>query len=823
MKNKKGFTLIELLAVIVILAVIALIAVPIILNMIENSKKGAAIDSAYGFVQSVEYSNSMSSLGSSKYEKIEDGTDLDAIEVLEKIKLKGTPPTSGTLSIEKGRVISADLCIYNYNVNYDGLKAKISGKCGENGEKIEEDEPIIPDKKECELEAETIDSKEYLYIDSVEDMYAFSKSVNSGTAYEGQTVVLRNSLDFTKYNDRTDVCGNGVAFEPIGTSSNSFKGTFDGNNKTIKNLIINNEGSDNQGIFGYIDGATIKNLQINNINILGKENVGSLIGYSSGSSISGISITNINVRSSNSSNYSGIGGVIGYVHNNTNMKDIFIDTVNVESKACAGGIIGYTGNYITADSVLARNINVKGDSYINGVSNGNSIKNIIVENMNVEGTTNSAIYTNNSDDKTYVLSYKLTKNKGLENEEVLNKSPDGIGNISYYESLGLDTYIGGDTDNSGYYFDYENNTSNKIVLKNINKNPISFTLLGSGTKDSPYIIDSTKKWKEATSKLDKYYKVTTNLDFNNEHFYMMGSINNQFTGNLIGDMNEIKNIEIGGLNAKNIGIFGYCDSGKIDKISFKNIKVTGVSDVGGIIGNANGCYLTTSKINTINVNAPNSVNYSSIGGVIGYVHNYATIDELEIDNVTVNAKAYGGGVIGYISGRISSKNILGRNIKVYGERNLNGICNDKSIDNIIIENMNVEGTTDSAVYSNITNNSTYVLKYDVIRNKGSENEQVIKKDISENIGNLSYYTNKIETIFNGDKNNTGYYFGLDSNNKISLIKAVKNTNSGGSSGSSGSSGTSEFCENYSCTCDCGCESCGQQNVEFACKSACGLN
>ena len=267
MKNKKGFTLIELLAVIVILAVIALIAVPIILNMIENSKKGAAIDSAYGFVQSVEYSNSMSSLGSSKYEKIEDGTDLDAIEVLEKIKLKGTPPTSGTLSIEKGRVISADLCIYNYNVNYDGLKAKISGKCGENGEKIEEDEPIIPDKKECELEAETIDSKEYLYIDSVEDMYAFSKSVNSGTAYEGQTVVLRNNLDFTEYNDRTDVCDDIISFEPIGNKDKPFRGTFEGNAKTISNLKIE-KNSDYVGLFGYIDGGTIRGLNLKNIKVI---------------------------------------------------------------------------------------------------------------------------------------------------------------------------------------------------------------------------------------------------------------------------------------------------------------------------------------------------------------------------------------------------------------------------------------------------------------------------------------------------------------------------------------------------------------------------
>ena len=40
MKNK-GFTLVELLAVIVILAVISLIAVPMILGVVEESKKSA--------------------------------------------------------------------------------------------------------------------------------------------------------------------------------------------------------------------------------------------------------------------------------------------------------------------------------------------------------------------------------------------------------------------------------------------------------------------------------------------------------------------------------------------------------------------------------------------------------------------------------------------------------------------------------------------------------------------------------------------------------------------------------------------------------------
>ena len=52
--NKKGFTLIELLAVIVILAIVALIATPLILNVIEESRKNAFKNSAYGLIEAVE-------------------------------------------------------------------------------------------------------------------------------------------------------------------------------------------------------------------------------------------------------------------------------------------------------------------------------------------------------------------------------------------------------------------------------------------------------------------------------------------------------------------------------------------------------------------------------------------------------------------------------------------------------------------------------------------------------------------------------------------------------------------------------------------------
>ena len=47
--NKKGFTLMELLAILVILAVIAVITIPIILNVVENARRGSIRNSAYGY------------------------------------------------------------------------------------------------------------------------------------------------------------------------------------------------------------------------------------------------------------------------------------------------------------------------------------------------------------------------------------------------------------------------------------------------------------------------------------------------------------------------------------------------------------------------------------------------------------------------------------------------------------------------------------------------------------------------------------------------------------------------------------------------------
>ena len=130
MKEKnKGFTLVELLAVIVILALIALIATPIILNVINDAKKQAAKDSAYGYMDAVEKYIVSSEL---EDKSIKDGT-YSVEELNKKISVKGSTPDNGTIKIESKTVKSYDIGIDGYVVSNGEVKKVSTTKKFENG------------------------------------------------------------------------------------------------------------------------------------------------------------------------------------------------------------------------------------------------------------------------------------------------------------------------------------------------------------------------------------------------------------------------------------------------------------------------------------------------------------------------------------------------------------------------------------------------------------------------------------------------------------------------------------------------------------------
>ena len=115
---RKGFTLIELLAVIVILAIIALIAVPVVVNIIDDSKSESKERSIDLYVDHVQKTIA-------KYQMNHPGFNPSTCEIEEKgnincegteiqIEMKGQVPESGTITFQNNKVY--------YDVELEGME-----------------------------------------------------------------------------------------------------------------------------------------------------------------------------------------------------------------------------------------------------------------------------------------------------------------------------------------------------------------------------------------------------------------------------------------------------------------------------------------------------------------------------------------------------------------------------------------------------------------------------------------------------------------------------------------------------------------------------
>ena len=123
---KKGFTLIELLAVIVILAVIALIAMPTILGVVENAKKGSIESSAKGYVDAVNNQIAINSLDSNDDNNIEAKVYSAPLDSKYNISVKGQVPKSGWIEVSKNGVSRYNLEVGDYTISYNGRTTSVN-------------------------------------------------------------------------------------------------------------------------------------------------------------------------------------------------------------------------------------------------------------------------------------------------------------------------------------------------------------------------------------------------------------------------------------------------------------------------------------------------------------------------------------------------------------------------------------------------------------------------------------------------------------------------------------------------------------------------
>ena len=238
------------------------------------------------------------------------------------------------------------------------------------------------------------------HIASARELVAFSKSVNSGTTYEGTTIYLDSDIDFSTE-------GLLSQFEPIGKDENNyFRGAFDGQGNVVKSLPITSE-QEYVGLFGYSIKTTIRNVVI--------EDTCSVV-YKSTSTV------NVNM-----------GGIIGLcdtidgpciIENSVNMAEVTFSGSTTQW-AFAGGIAGIVvlSNY---------------DAFVRNCANYETVKNIGISRANayIGGIVGSPQRSSSTGFASYVyvqncVNYGTLKYNGTTNAAALG----GISGHNLYSNI----------------------------------------------------------------------------------------------------------------------------------------------------------------------------------------------------------------------------------------------------------------------------------------------------------------------------------------------------------------------------------------------------
>ncbi len=228
-------------------------------------------------------------------------------------------------------------------------------------------------------------------ISTYEQLAAMALTVRRITNYENQYFQLVDNISLNS----------GDVLNPIGyNATNCFKGIFDGNNKFIYNININEtleSGSSGSGaLFGYLGaGGVVKNLHLSGgtstvTYYYGETHAGTIVGHAAANSTIEKCSSSVDiVRNGSTKSY--CGGIVGYSEGNVNLCIYNGSITGTGPNFNAGGIAGSMGS-TSSITKCVNNAIITGGNYAGGiVGHGKETSTIsfCVNNGNVNGDGSS--------------------------------------------------------------------------------------------------------------------------------------------------------------------------------------------------------------------------------------------------------------------------------------------------------------------------------------------------------------------------------------------------------------------------------------------------
>ena len=249
-------------------------------------------------------------------------------------------------------------------------------------------------------------------IEDAKDLKLLAEKVNSGETYEGKYFKLTADIDLKN-----------EEWTPIGTmlveEGRPFQGTFDGDGYKITNLKVTGN-SNNAGLFGYTQDATIKNCNVTG-EVKGFNDVGGIVGNADGKT----QILSCSFRGDVTGEDSYIGGIAGSARGTIKNCYALADvTARIE---IAGGIAGYAYHVTIENCYYSGNVPAGNSAGgIAGFVSGSTIKNCV---SLAKSVTDGDCVNRIVGDVSRVENVTLTSNYGYNRTKLVVYGKEGYADI----------------------------------------------------------------------------------------------------------------------------------------------------------------------------------------------------------------------------------------------------------------------------------------------------------------------------------------------------------------------------------------------------------
>ncbi len=226
-------------------------------------------------------------------------------------------------------------------------------------------------------------------IHTAQDLRSLAYMVNElGQNFSGKTVKLCADIDLE--NEEWIPIGGNASED--GKSARQFAGIFEGDGHTIKNLSVS-AGNYYVGLFGDLNGASIRNLGIDSGMVMGESKVAGIAGVIR----SNVTITNCYNKASVCGK-SSVGGMVGMSSGANNVIDSCYNAGSVGGNSSVGGILGYLSGSCTNTAVKNCYNSGVGNCGIIGSANATATGSMdncyTVDTLGLVGTANALVITN---------------------------------------------------------------------------------------------------------------------------------------------------------------------------------------------------------------------------------------------------------------------------------------------------------------------------------------------------------------------------------------------------------------------------------------------